>query len=64
MKILNIADRRYKDKIYKLNSNKVRKKLNWKEENSLSEGIDKTIDFIKKNYNYVKKHKTKYIHKK
>ena len=64
MKILNIADRRYKDKIYKLNSNKVRKKLNWKEENSLSEGIDKTIDWIKKNYNYVKKHKTKYIHKK
>ena len=48
-------DRRFKDLIYNLDSKKIRKEFNWNEKYSLVEGIDKTIEWITNNLNYINK---------
>ena len=54
----------FKDKIYKLNTKKIRSKLKWKENISLDQGIENTINWIMENIMILKKKQTKYIHKK
>ena len=61
--IKNTKDRLGKDKIYFMNSNKLRK-LNWRDKISLDKGIDETIAWVKKNYSLLKKEKRIYVHKK
>ena len=53
-----------KDHTYKLSSIKLRKKLEWKDKISLDKGIDLTLDWIFKNFNYLKKKPLEYKHKK
>ena len=57
-------DRVGKDHTYKLSSKKLRKKLEWKDKISLDKGIDLTLDWIFKNFNYLKKKPLEYKHKK
>lgn len=57
-------DRRFKDLIYNLDSKKIRKEFNWNEKYSLVEGIDKTIEWITNNLNYINKQNKNYVHKK
>ena len=57
-------DRKGKDQNYFLNSNKLRKELNWQEKISIDKGIVEVIDWLKRNIKYTKKIDTKYIHKK
>ncbi len=63
-KFKNVKDRRFKDKIYNLDSNLLRKSLKWNENFSLIEGIDMTIEWVKQNLNYLNKQNKKYVHKK
>tara|TARA_B100000965_G_scaffold382033_1_gene380066 strand:+ start:920 stop:1915 length:996 start_codon:yes stop_codon:yes gene_type:complete len=57
-------DRIGKDKSYKLSSNKIRKKLKWKNKISLNNGIIDTINWININYKLLNKLSLKYKHKK
>ena len=57
-------ERKGKDKIYSLNSNKIKKLLNWKPKVGLNEGLKKTIFWLNKNLVELKKQPNKYIHKK
>ena len=57
-------DRKGKDQNYFLNSNKLRKDLNWQDQISINEGIVEVIDWLKENFKYIKQNNTKYIHKK
>lgn len=57
-------DRPSKDYKYFMSSNKIKKELGWKNNTSFSIGIDKTIEWYKKNYNNFKNIKYEYIHKK
>ena len=41
-------------KVQKLNDNKIRKELNWKQSNSMREGLIKTINWYKKNQSLLK----------
>ena len=61
--IRNTIDRLGKDKIYYLNSDKLRK-LKWKDKISLDDGINNTIDWVKNNFELLKKEKRIYVHKK
>ncbi len=56
-------DRLGKDKIYSLNSNKLRK-LGWRPKISLDQGLNKVISWIKKEKNSLIKEKIIYEHKK
>ena len=58
------SDRVGKDKIYFLNSNKLRKELNWKSKVNLSEGIKKTLIWFNENKKKIIKAKKFYIHRK
>jgi dTDP-glucose 4,6-dehydratase len=57
-------DRVGKDKIYYLNSLKLKKDLNWNPKINLETGIKKTIDWFKKNEKKFKKKDLEYKHKK
>ncbi len=57
-------DRLGKDKFYKLDSQKIRKKLGWKDNISLEDGILDTIKWIKKNKKTIQSLNLEYIHKK
>ena len=57
-------DRVGKDKIYYLNSLKLKKDLNWIPKINLETGIKKTIDWFKKNEKKFKKKDLEYKHKK
>tara|TARA_Y100000389_G_scaffold198140_1_gene234095 strand:+ start:1075 stop:2106 length:1032 start_codon:yes stop_codon:yes gene_type:complete len=57
-------ERKGKDKIYSLNSNKIINLLNWKPKVNLREGLEKTISWVNKNLIELKKQPNKYIHKK
>tara|TARA_B100001250_G_scaffold413917_1_gene449752 strand:+ start:768 stop:1760 length:993 start_codon:yes stop_codon:yes gene_type:complete len=57
-------DRVGKDFIYKLSSVKTLKNLNWKPYTSLDQGLLKTINWIKKDFNMIKKIKLSYKHSK
>ena len=61
--IRNTTDRLGKDKIYYLNSQKLRN-LNWNDNVSLDDGIDNTIEWVKNNFKVLKKEKRIYVHKK
>ena len=53
-----------KDFAYKLNSNKIRRKLKWIPKISLESGIDDVINWTKINKNVLNRLPKKYIHKK
>ena len=59
----NVGDRVGKDASYKLDSNKIRKELSWKEEISLDQGIDDTINWVEKNFKKLGNEEKSYIHK-
>ena len=46
---------------YALNSNKIKKKLNWKPKTSFSDGLNKTLNWYLNNNNYFKSLKKKDI---
>jgi dTDP-glucose 4,6-dehydratase len=54
VKILFIKDRPGHDVRYALNSNKIKKKLNWKPKTNFKKGIELTFDWYKKNTKYFK----------
>ena len=54
VKILFIKDRPGHDTRYALNSNKIKKKLNWKPKTNFKQGIELTFDWYKKNTKYFK----------
>ena len=55
MLIKFVKDRPGHDFRYALNSNKLRKKLNWKPKIKLDQGIVKTVNWYINNQNYFKK---------
>ena len=64
-KLVNITqDRIGKDSTYNLNSNKIRKELNWKPKTNLREGLIQTLKWIDNNIAFLKHQKLHYIHKK
>jgi dTDP-glucose 4,6-dehydratase len=62
--IKTTSDRVGKDKIYFMNSSKAKSILRWQNDTNLSNGIDKTIIWIQKNFEKIKLLKTNYLHKK
>ena len=64
-KLVNITqDRIGKDSMYNLNSNKIRKELNWKPKTNLREGLIQTLKWIDNNIAFLRHQKLHYIHKK
>ncbi len=57
-------ERKGKDKVYSLNSEKIKRLLNWKPKVNLDEGLKKTILWLNKNLVELKKQPNTYIHKK
>ena len=62
-KIKFVKDRPGHDLRYSLNSNKIKKKLEWKPKMKLEEGLEKTINWYFENKNFFKKIKNKTIKK-
>jgi dTDP-glucose 4,6-dehydratase len=62
--IRKTSDRVGKDKIYFMNSSKAKSILRWQNDTNLSNGIDKTIIWMQKNFKKIKLLKTNYMHKK
>ncbi len=62
--IIRTKERTGKDKAYKLNSKKLRKKLNWKPKTTLEKGIMETQKWVKDNFNLIRKLPLNYEHKK
>ena len=60
----HIKERDGKDLKYTLNSNKVRSNYSWSEKTYLEDGIIHTIDWVNKNFNFLKKSSLNYSHKK
>jgi dTDP-glucose 4,6-dehydratase len=58
-KIIFVKDRPGHDKRYALNSNKIRKKLNWRPMYDFKKGIEKTINWYFKNQAWTKKLRSK-----
>ena len=56
-------ERKSLDKIYKLNTKKTKTELNWDTNFSIDLGLQKTINYIRKNYNKINNEKTIYFHK-
>ena len=64
-KLVRISgDRLGKDQAYLLNSNKIRKELNWSENYKMNQTIKDTIIWAKQNIEILKKMPLQYIHKK
>ena len=57
-------DRMGKDEFYKLSPKKIIKNLKWKSTITLDDGIYDVVEWIKKNYKFLKKNKLTYQHKK
>ena len=57
-------DRLGKDQAYLLNSNKIRKELNWSDNYKMDETIKDTINWAEQNIEILKKMPLQYIHKK
>ena len=55
VKIIFVKDRPGHDFRYALNSNKIKKELNWKPKVNLSNGIIKTVDWYLENHNFFSK---------
>ena len=63
-KIIFVKDRPGHDMRYALNSNKMKKKLNWKTKNNLDVGLTKTIEWYLNNLSYFKEiNKKNYINR-
>jgi dTDP-glucose 4,6-dehydratase len=60
----HVIEREGKDLKYTLNSSKIRKKYSWSEKTNLEDGIINTINWVKENFNYLKKSSLNYTHKK
>ena len=58
-----VGDRLGKDSAYHLDSSKLRNELNWTDHNSLDEGLDQCINWIKNNLAALKEQPFDYIHK-
>ena len=58
-----VVDRPGHDKMYALNSNKIRNKLKWKHQINLTKGLNKTFEWYLNNTNYFKKIRKKNITK-
>jgi dTDP-glucose 4,6-dehydratase len=56
-------DRLGKDGVYLLNSSKANEELDWKAEIELEEGIEETVDWVKKNLRVIKTLPLEYVHK-
>ena len=56
-------DRLGKDSAYLLDSSKVRKDLNWRDDISLEVGIERTVDWVKANFDQLSNTPLDYIHK-
>ncbi len=64
-KLINFSkDRIGKDFRYYMESNKVRKKLGWRDDIKLKKGLQKTITWYSENFKVLKKLNQAYIHKK
>lgn len=59
-----VSDRKGKDHGYLLNSNKLRKKYNWRPSNNLKTGLETTIRWVLENFSFIKKQNLEYEHKK
>ena len=57
-------DRKGKDGVYSLSSNKIKKEIAWKPEISLKNGLLKTLNWVEQNIDIIKKQPDKYKHKK
>ena len=57
------GERQGKDHAYLLNTAKLRKKLRWRDQTSLEEGLKKTLDWVDSKLNYLKKISAEYKHK-
>lgn len=62
--VVNVQDRPGKDAAYLLNSNKLRNTLGWRENISLSDGIDSVIEWVEKNIDVLRSEPDIYVHKK
>ena len=63
--LVNISkDRIGKDDYYNLNSNKIRKELNWRVKVDIDDGLKRTLKWIDNNFAKLKREKLNYIHKK
>jgi dTDP-glucose 4,6-dehydratase len=51
------------DAMYSLNSEKIRKELNWSNQISLEQGINETLTWIQDNWDFIKTQPADYIHK-
>ena len=60
----HVNERDGKDLKYTLNSNKIRNSYSWSEKTNLEDGIINTINWVKENFNYMKKSSLNYKHKK
>ena len=63
LKIKYVKDRPGHDKRYAVNSNKIRKELNWKPKISLSVGLNKTLRWYVTNKKFFEKNFKKNINK-
>lgn len=58
-----VGDRLGKDAAYQLDSTKLRTELNWQDNVSLDEGLDRCISWVKQNFNTLKNEPFNYVHK-
>jgi len=57
-------ERAGKDATYQLSSQKLKQSFGWYNMTSLDSGLDQTIDWVKNNFEELKKSNMEYIHKK
>jgi dTDP-glucose 4,6-dehydratase len=58
-----VGDRLGKDAAYRLDSGKIRRDLGWKDQISLEEGIDETIQWVDQFFNDLRNQPMQYVHK-
>jgi dTDP-glucose 4,6-dehydratase len=59
-----VGERLGKDSAYWLSSEKIHQDLGWKDQISLEQGLEQTIDWVQKNLQVLKTQPMQYIHKK
>jgi len=58
-----VPDRPGKDFAYQLDSTKIRTELNWAEKVTLEDGIDRTIEWVRNNFDTLQKLPIEYVHR-